>query len=117
MEYNEGDYFESSHFWEGVRVRESGYQAQLIKDLKDLFPGCVVLKNDTDYIQGIPDLLILFQNKWAMLEVKLSPTSPRRPNQAYYIDALDEMSFAAFIFPENEEEVLRELQQAFRARR
>lgn len=96
---------------------ERVYQAQLIKRLKVEFPGCVILKNDTDYIQGIPDLLILWRNKWAMLEVKGHDQAPEQPNQRYYVGMLDEMSFAAFISPETEEDVLDDLQQAFRSRR
>jgi len=98
-------------------VRENRYQADLIKKLNVRFPGCVVLKNDSSYIQGIPDLLVLFRNKWAMLEVKASHNSAEEPNQDYYVDLLNEMSFAAFIYPENEEEVLHELQLAFRVSR
>lgn len=76
-----------------------------------------MLKNDTSYIQGIPDLLVLYEDKWAMLEVKVSPVSAVQPNQEYYIDMLDSMSFAAFIYPENEREVLNALQRSFKSRR
>lgn len=96
---------------------ESQFQASLIKKIKLLFPGSVVLKNDSGYIQGIPDLLILFEDRWATLEVKRNKDSKRQPNQEYYIDLFNRMSFAAFIYPENEEEVLHALQQAFRSRR
>lgn len=96
---------------------ESEFQAKLIKELKALFPGCIILKNDPDYLQGIPDLLILYKNKWAMLECKKSKNASHRPNQKYYIDVLNKMSFARFIFPENKEEVINELQQAFTPRR
>ncbi len=82
-----------------------------------MFPGCFILKNDTDYLQGIPDLLVLYNTRWAMLEVKREADAPEEPNQDYYIDVLNGMSFAAFIFPENEEEVLNELQHAFSTRR
>lgn len=98
-------------------MRESEYQADLIIELRHRFPGCVVLKNDSTYRQGIPDLTIFYNDKWAMLEVKASKDTPTQPNQAYYIDELNRLSFAAFIYPENQEEVLRDLQQAFRARR
>jgi hypothetical protein len=96
---------------------ESVYQARLIKKLGRLFPGCVVLKNDTDYQQGIPDLIILFENKWAMLEVKASFDSVSQPNQEYFVELFDHMSFGAFICPENEREVLHDLQQTFGTRR
>lgn len=96
---------------------ESVYQSRLIKKLKRIFPGCIVLKNDTDYMQGIPDLLIVWQNKWAMLEVKSDIDAPEQPNQRYYVELLDGMSFAAFISPETEEDVLYDLQQAFGSRR
>ena len=95
------------------RQTENAYQAQLIKKLYEKFPGCVVIKTDTSYRQGTPDLLILFNRYWASLEVKASEKASRQPNQEHYIRQLDEMSFAAFICPENEEEVLIALQQAF----
>lgn len=94
--------------------RESPYQAKLIKKLKRMFPGCVVLKNDAGYIQGFPDLTILYEDRWAVLEVKASAGSIQQPNQDYYIDKLHGMSYSAFIYPENEEEVLSDLQQALR---
>lgn len=92
---------------------ESKFQAELIKELESIFVGCIVLKNDPNYKQGIPDLLILFHDRWATLEVKKSPTASRRPNQEYYVEKLDSMSFSAFIYPENKEEVLNDLQHAF----
>lgn len=93
--------------------KESQFQSSLIKKIKAQFPGCMVLKNDPNYIQGIPDLMILCNNKWAALECKRSANASHRPNQDYYISKMDEMSFARFISPENEQEVLDELQQTF----
>lgn len=93
-------------------MREGNYQTQLIKKLNDLFPGCLVLKNDANYLQGIPDLIILYDDQWAALEVK-SDAAPVRPNQRYFVERMDDMSFARFISPETEEEVLNDLQQAF----
>lgn len=93
--------------------RESKYQSELIKTLKDLFPGIVILKNDPSYQQGILDLSLFFGQHWAMLEVKSHEKAKERPNQGYYVDKLNEMSFAAFIYPENEAEVLHELQLKF----
>lgn len=92
---------------------ESEYQAKLIKRIKKRFPNCIVMKTDPDYIQGIPDLLILHKNRWAALECKRSERAPKRPNQEYYVSVMNEMSFASFIYPENEEDILNELQQAF----
>lgn len=95
---------------------ENEFQASLIKELKKIFPGCLVLKNDSSYIQGIPDLLILYKNKWASLECKRKARGVKKqPNQEYYVDLMNNMSFARFIYPENKEEVLNELQQTFRA--
>jgi len=87
---------------------ESNFQAKLIRELKDEFPGCMVLKNDSGYIQGIPDLLVLYKDKWASLECKQTTRAKKQPNQEYYIGLMDEMSFARFISPENKEEVLYE---------
>jgi len=95
--------------------KESEFQARLIRRLKDQFPGCIVLKNDANYIQGFPDLTILYKNKWALLECKRQNEAHRQPNQEYYVAKGKEMSYAAFVFPENEEEVLSDLQQTFGA--
>jgi hypothetical protein len=94
-------------------VTENQYQAKLIKRLESRFPGCVVLKNDAAYQQGILDLILLYRDRWASLEVKRSASAPVQPNQDHFVQQLDEMSFAAYIYPENEEEVLNALQQAF----
>ena len=94
---------------------ERNFQANLIKDIKERFPGCIVLKNDPNYIQGFPDLTVFYEDHWALLETKRSKRASHRPNQDYYIDRGNEMSFARFICPENKEEVLNELQQAFQS--
>ncbi len=94
---------------------EAVFQAGLISELKKRLPGCIVTKLDSAHIQGIPDLLILWGKHWAALECKKHATAKRRPNQQYYIELMDRMSFARFIFPENRENVLNELEQAFRA--
>lgn len=94
---------------------ESVYQRQLCDKLYEMFPGCFIMANDPDQYQGIPDLVILFENKWAMLEVKFSEASPRQPNQEHYVNMFNDMSFASFIYPENEEEVLEELKSRFGA--
>ena len=96
---------------------ERDFQAKLIKEIKQIFKGCIVMKNDSSYIQGIPDLLILYRDKWAALEVKKSATASHRPNQEYYVELMDGMSYASFVYPENKEEVLYELQQTLFSRR
>ena len=92
---------------------ERDFQAKLIMELKARFQGCMVLKNDSSYIQGIPDLLVLYKDRWATLEAKRSATASHRPNQEYYVGLMDEMSFSRFICPENKDEVLNELQIYF----
>ena len=94
---------------------ENKFQAKLIKELKSLFPGCIVMKNDSSYIQGIPDLLVLYKNSWASLECKKSLRASKQPNQEYYVGKMNEMSFSRFICPENKEEVLNELHSTFKS--
>ena len=96
-----------------VSKLESSFQANLIRELKRIFPGCVVVKNDPNYIQGFPDLTVFYKDKWAVLECKKEANAKKQPNQEYYVGMLNEMSFSSFIYPENKEEVLYELQQAF----
>ena len=93
-------------------ARESEFQGKLIKKIKKIFPDCIVMKNDPNYIQGIPDLLILNGDKWAALECKKDEKASHRPNQEYYVDKMNGMSYASFIFPENEKEILNELEQS-----
>lgn len=94
-------------------MTENRYQADLIKRLDRMFPGSVILKNDSGYLQGIPDLTFFWGPVWAWLEVKAYEGAPEQPNQHYYIDLANQMgAFGAFIYPENEEEVLNALQQA-----
>lgn len=85
---------------------ENRFKTNLVNELKEMFPGCIITHLDPNEIQGIPDLLILYENKWAVLEGKKSANAARRPNQEYYVDLMDRMSFASFIFPENKDEVL-----------
>lgn len=92
---------------------ENNFQSQLIKKIKERFPDSIVMKNDSSYIQGIPDLTVLYGDKWATLEVKRSKTASHRPNQDYYVEKMNEMSFSSFIAPENEQEVLDEMEQSF----
>lgn len=94
---------------------ESKFQKKLIDELSELFPGCIILKNDSSYIQGIPDLTIFYKDRWATLECKKSKNASLRPNQKYYVEKMNDMSFSAIIYPENKEEVLNELQQAFKS--
>ena len=92
---------------------ERDFQAKLIKELKNRFPDSIVMKNDSGYIQGIPDITILYKDKWATLECKKKKGSSKQSNQEYYVKKMNDMSFSRFISPENKEEVLNELQRTF----
>lgn len=92
-------------------MKESKFQSNLKKELKNMFPGCIVTKLDSGDIQGIPDLLILYKNKWATLENKRTAKAHRQPNQEYYVNKMNDMSFSKFIYPENKEEVLTNLKK------
>lgn len=98
-----------------LMAKESAFQKGLINDLKKRFPGCMVLKNDPNYIQGIPDLLVLYEGRWAALECKKAKQASHQPNQDYYVERMNEMSFSRFVYPENKENILDELQQSFQS--
>ena len=97
--------------------KENEFQASLIKEIKERFPGAIVLKNDPNYIQGMPDLTVLHSDGWAMLEVKRSKDAPHQPNQDYYISKANEMQYGSFVYPENKEEVLNGIQKSFEYQR
>lgn len=93
---------------------ERNFQAKLVKEIKERFPGCFVLKNDSGYLQGVPDWTVLYNSHWATLECKRYKNAPHQPNQDTYVDRMNQMSFSRFIYPENKEEVLNEMELAFK---
>lgn len=92
---------------------ESKFQKELMDKIRQRYPGCVILKNDSSYIQGFPDWTILYRDKWAVLEAKRSKNAAKQPNQEYYVNTLNDMSFSRFVFPENSEEVLEAISKYF----
>lgn len=98
-----------------MEKKENEYQSNLIEKLQFIFPTAIIMKQDPNYKQGIPDLAIFYGSKWATLECKKSKDAPAQPNQPYYVETMNRMSFSRFIYPENEEEVLNDLQSAFRS--
>ena len=97
------------------RALESEFQRKLIEDLQTMFPDALIYKNETK--QGFPDLTVLYKERWALLECKREENASHRPNQDYYVNLANQMSFSRFVYPENKQEVLNELQQAFRTER
>lgn len=97
-------------------MAERNYQTKVIRRLRREFGGCLILKNDPSYMQGVPDLIVLYRDRWAMLEVKDNKDSSFQPNQAFYVSELNHMSFAAFIYPDNEDEVFEDLIRVFFSR-
>lgn len=96
-----------------MALLERDFQATIIRELQSRFPECIVCKMDANYKQGFPDILVLYHDKWALLELKRSSNARHQPNQDYYVNLLNEMSYANFIFPENKEDVFDDLQRAF----
>lgn len=98
-------------------MKESEFQAKLIREIKKRFPGAIVLKNDPNYIQGFPDLTVLYKDHWAILEIKRSEKASHQPNQDYYVSQADRMSVGRFVYPENMMEVLDDLARSFQVGR
>ena len=98
-------------------MKESTFQAKLIREIKKRFPGVIVLKNDPNYIQGFPDLTVLYKDRWAVLEIKQSEKASHQPNQDFYILQADKMSVGRFVYPENMMEVLDDLARSFQVSR
>ena len=96
-------------------MKESKFQHDLIQDIKTRFPGAIVMKTDPRYIQGLPDLIIFWNERWGALECKQTENASRQPNQEYYVNEMNSMSFARFVYPENKEEVLDEMERSFKS--
>lgn len=99
-----------------INREENTYKTNLIKRIKQRFPDAIVVHLDPNEIQGIPDLLILNGDTWVALEGKADADAPHRPNQDYYVNLMNHMSYSAFIYPENEKEILDDIQRSFEAR-
>lgn len=97
-------------------MKESAFQASIKKEIAKKYPGSIVLKTDPTQKQGIPDLIVLYGKHWAALEVKRSDKAKHRPNQDYYIERMNRMSYASFISPENKKEVYSEMEKLFKPR-
>ena len=100
---------------------ESEIQARVIKRLFKIIHagdigGGMILKSDASYCQGIPDILILYDNKWAALEIKRTRHAHIQPNQRHYVEKMNNMSYAAFLYPDNEEQIISELIEFFKRR-
>lgn len=93
---------------------ESKFQKELMDEIRDRYPGCVIIKNDSGYIQGFPDWTILHKDKWAVLEAKREEKAKKQPNQDYYVDQLNNMSYSRFVYPKNKDQVLSELDSIFK---
>ena len=94
--------------------KESQFQKEFLDEFREHHPGCVILKNDSSYIQGFPDWTILHKDKWAVLEMKKEKNAKKQPNQEYYVNKLDGMSYSSFVYPENAREVMEELNELFK---
>lgn len=95
------------------KTPEGRFKEEFSNELSFLFPDIVMLKNDEQMLQGVPDMLLLFEDKWAMLEFKANENSAVQPNQRYYVGLFNTMSYSTFVFPENRDEVLEELSRHF----
>lgn len=93
---------------------ETEFSREFVKRLKKLFPGCIVLRNNPNYKQGVPDIIVLYEDRWATLEAKKHANASTQPNQPYYVDLMNEMSYSSFVYPENEEDVIADLMVHFR---
>jgi hypothetical protein len=96
---------------------ETPFERKTIGIIRKMFPDCIILKNDANNVQGIPDRLVLYWDRWAALEFKASRTAITQPNQPYYVGMMNEMSYASFVYPENVDQVLNDLQHALEPRR
>jgi len=92
-------------------MNENMFQRKIIQRLKVEFPECVVMKQDPTYKQGIPDLVVFYHDKYAMLECKKSANASHQPQQDYYISKFNSWSYASFIYPENVDQVFKELSE------
>jgi len=98
---------------------ESEYQKEFLNKVRALLPNtnykqCIIIKNDSGYLQGIPDWTIFYGERWATLEIKRTKHAHRQPNQLYYIELMGNMGYSSFVYPENEQQVLEELINHFK---
>lgn len=94
-------------------ILEKDFQKLFLDKVKLLKPGAIILKNDARYRQGIPDWIVLHITGTFVFEIKAHSKASKQPNQHYYIGQLQKMGyFARFVYPENMQEVLDEIQRS-----
>lgn len=98
----------------GGAMNERDFQKKLIKQLKTMFPGIEIMKQDAGYKSGMPDLVLFYKNHYAMLECKKSADAHHQPKQDYYISKFNDWSYATFVYPENVNYILDELREVFK---
>lgn len=87
---------------------EGRFKRRIKKRIREYLPGCFMHEMKAGK-QGIPDTLIIFRKRWALLEFKESENAHHRPNQDYYVALFNDLGFSRFVYPENEIEVMNDL--------
>jgi hypothetical protein len=88
-------------------VKESKFEQDFCRRLRNVDKDVIVVK--LTGISGIPDRIVLYHDKFVLLEFKRSKNASHRPLQDWYIDHFDGWGLARFVYPENGEEVFSEV--------
>lgn len=90
-------------------IKESAFQPKVIKWLKE--QGCYVIKNSavSGVPTGCPDIVFFKEGFYGFIECKRTKKSPFQPLQKETLAKLDAWSWAKAVYPENWEEIQKEL--------
>ncbi len=93
---------------------ESEFKKRTIQRIKDRLPSLDLdFINTKPFNRSMPDTFVIGPWCWAALEFKRSEDADQQANQDYHIERLNRKGYARFVFPENVEEVLDDLEAVF----
>ena len=96
-------------------MSEATFRTKWLNKFKKLSPDIFIEFADPKRKNGIPDVIIFYKKKYARLETKRSKNASKRLHQQYYIDYFNSQGiYAAFLTPENQEEVYNALRRYFK---
>lgn len=89
--------------------KESDFQRDFIKGLKDLGFKCIRVKASGNVNKSYPDYAIFYRFFWGWLEFKKFKDAEVQPGQKEKVEWANENSFGAFVYPENSQAMIDRL--------
>lgn len=92
---------------------ESTFEKEFCKALRQTLGERYTYTFKLTAAKGIPDRLILYKDKYALLEFKQYKNAKKQPGQETWVGHFDNLAYAAIVYPENAEKVMQDILNYF----